>query len=80
MQAMLNEKTQDVGNKEVQKWYKNCGVPAVFLTVCSLVFCNFVYQENIELKAQIVSERNENTQIIRDNTAFIQSLLQHTKK
>ena len=80
MQAMLNEKTQDVGNKEVQKWYKNCGVPAVFLTVCSLVFCNFVYQENTELKAQIVSERNAHTQDLRENTNFIQNLLKSNNK
>ena len=72
MQEMLNEKTQDVGNKEVQKWYKKCGVPAVILTVFSMIFCNVMYQENTQLNAEIVSERNENTQIIRENTAFIQ--------
>jgi hypothetical protein len=77
MPEILDDDTKKVANKQVQKWYKDCGIISVILTFFSALFCQTMYSENQQLRADIIKERAESSSIIRENTNFIQSLLQH---
>ena len=72
---ILDNDTKKVGNKVIQKWYKDCGPVAVVVSILCSVFCYTYWIENRDLKKQIVTERNEHTADLRDNTLFIQTLL-----